>query len=112
MQNNIIFYILFPNNPELVPWDIPRGTTQGYFNLIYYTKLVPYPPDLTDHLHYVQVWRPYAFLGMLMQFPLVVASSFIKGQWGNVFMWCSLIIGQPLAILFYYHDWLVANRNN
>ncbi|XP_065676240.1 diacylglycerol O-acyltransferase 1-like [Hydra vulgaris] len=55
----------------------------------------------------LQMFRPYAFLSMLMQFPLAILTSSMKNPWGNIMMWLSLIIGQPLAIMMYYHDYLV-----
>jgi len=32
------------------------------------------------------------------------------GRAGNIFVWLSLIIGPPLAILMYVHDWYLLNN--
>jgi len=50
-------------------------------------------------------------LGMAAQAPLVFFSRFIERKfgprWGNMIVWLSLIIGQPLIIMSYYHDFVV-----
>lgn len=28
-------------------------------------------------------------------------------HWGNVIVWASLILGQPMGIMVYYHDYMV-----
>eukprot|EP00096_Caligus_rogercresseyi_P015299 TRINITY_DN7753_c0_g1_i1.p1 TRINITY_DN7753_c0_g1~~TRINITY_DN7753_c0_g1_i1.p1 ORF type:complete len:529 (+),score=97.97 TRINITY_DN7753_c0_g1_i1:143-1729(+) len=57
------------------------------------------------------VMRPYAFIGMMAQLPLFLISSYIETQFGprcgNMVVWMSLILGQPLALLMYYHDFVV-----
>lgn len=42
-----------------------------------------------------------------MQVPLAVITSLpmTKGQLGNVVVWISIVLGQPLAILMYMHDY-------
>ena len=30
---------------------------------------------------------------------------------GNVLVWLSLIIGQPLAIMMYYHDYIIERQD-
>ena len=37
------------------------------------------------------------------------ASKQIGNRAGNLMMWLSLIIGHPLAIMMYYHDFVVAH---
>jgi len=49
--------------------------------------------------------KPWAFASMLMQVPLAIVTSYMRNPWGNICMWLSLIIGQPLAIMMYYHDY-------
>ncbi|GFO25438.1 O-acyltransferase [Plakobranchus ocellatus] len=54
-------------------------------------------------LHMFKAW---AFMGMLLQVPIAyVTGKYIKGKWGNIVMWLSLILGQPVAILAYFHDY-------
>ncbi|ELT88627.1 hypothetical protein CAPTEDRAFT_183593 [Capitella teleta] len=56
----------------------------------------------------LQMFRLWAFSAMLMQVPLAMFSAkYFSGQVGNIIMWLSLIIGQPVAILMYYHDYYV-----
>lgn len=58
--------------------------------------------------------QPWAFLGMLGQIPLIILSKKIEKnfgpQMGNVMMWASLILGHPLAIMMYYHDYIIVNH--
>ncbi|KAJ1370987.1 hypothetical protein KIN20_032844 [Parelaphostrongylus tenuis] len=55
-------------------------------------------------LHMFRLW---AYYGMMSQIPLsIVTDRIIKGgRAGNVVVWLSLILGQPLCILMYVHDW-------
>lgn len=56
-------------------------------------------------LHMFKLW---AFMGMLGQVPLaVLQAKYIHGKLGNMVVWLSLILGQPIAILAYYHDFYV-----
>jgi len=59
----------------------------------------------------LQMFKAYAFLGMALQVPLMEISSFAQrhmgNKAGNIIVWMSLIIGQPLALLMYYHDFVV-----
>ncbi len=51
----------------------------------------------------------------LSQFPLgiLTSCSFAQGQVGNVIVWTSIILGQPIALLMYLHDyyWLHWSSN-
>jgi len=59
------------------------------------------------------MFKIYAFLGMIAQMPLMIisqkASKHFGNRAGNLLMWQSLIIGHPLAIMMYYHDFVVAH---
>ena len=48
---------------------------------------------------------------LLFQVPLMVISKKMKKLFGvragNLVVWLSLIIGQPLALMMYYHDFVV-----
>jgi len=37
----------------------------------------------------------------------VLTHKYLSGKWGNMIVWMSLIIGQPAAMLMYYHDYYV-----
>ena len=46
---------------------------------------------------------------VFFQVPLaILTAKYVKGQWGNVVVWGSLIIGQPIAILMYYVDYYLS----
>ena len=58
---------------------------------------------------YCLVWHMIPCL-FLLQIPLAYLTSFpfMRGQLGNVIVWASIVLGQPLAILMYmveYYRW-------
>ncbi|XP_076332278.1 diacylglycerol O-acyltransferase 1-like [Tachypleus tridentatus] len=56
----------------------------------------------------LNMYRIWAFSGMLGQVPFAMfVSRFLHNQYGNMAVWVSIIIGQPLCILMYYHDYYV-----
>ena len=57
----------------------------------------------------LKMFRIWSFLGMVFQIPFafLVARFSQYPQWANTLVWLSLILGQPLAILMYYHDFIV-----
>ncbi|KAK0075339.1 hypothetical protein PV326_011673, partial [Microctonus aethiopoides] len=61
----------------------------------------------------LKTFKIWAFLGMMGQIPLSYVSKYVEKQfgarWGNIVVWSSLIIGQPLCIMVYYHDYVVMN---
>ncbi|CAF0819093.1 unnamed protein product [Rotaria sordida] len=51
--------------------------------------------------------RPWSFLAMILQVPMGLAVRHVKGEnktYGNVAVWISLILIQPIAILLYIQD--------
>lgn len=45
------------------------------------------------------------------QLPLAwIVSRFFRGNYGNAAVWLSLIIGQPVAVLMYVHDYYVLHH--
>ena len=50
---------------------------------------------------------------MIGQIPLIIVSKKVEAKYGggagNVVMWSSLILGHPLAIMMYYHDYIIDN---
>ena len=59
------------------------------------------------------MYRMWAFSGMIMQLPLsYLVSKYSNNQSANIAVWISLIIGQPLCILMYYHDYYVIHMAN
>ncbi|KAJ8415753.1 hypothetical protein AAFF_G00403100 [Aldrovandia affinis] len=56
----------------------------------------------------LKMFRPWAFMGMMAQVPLAwIVGRFLRGNYGNAAVWMSLIIGQPIAVLMYVHDYYV-----
>uniref|UniRef100_A0A3B5KLE2 O-acyltransferase n=1 Tax=Takifugu rubripes TaxID=31033 RepID=A0A3B5KLE2_TAKRU len=56
----------------------------------------------------LRMFRLWAFMGMMAQVPLAwFVSRFLNGNYGNAAVWISLIIGQPVAVLMYVHDYYV-----
>lgn len=61
----------------------------------------------------LKLFRIWAFTGMLVQLPWArFVSAHFNKNFANVAVWVSLIIGQPLCILMYYHDYYVINNLN
>jgi len=59
----------------------------------------------------LRVFKIWAFLGMMAQAPLLALSAVVETNFGprmgNIVVWLSLILGQPLAVMMYYHDYVV-----
>ncbi|CAF1030665.1 unnamed protein product, partial [Didymodactylos carnosus] len=54
------------------------------------------------------MFRLWAFSGMILQLPFAFAVNHYlkdKPRLGNIAVWLSLIIGQPIAIMMYLHDY-------
>nr|XP_026694537.1 diacylglycerol O-acyltransferase 1 [Ciona intestinalis] len=64
-------------------------------------------------LHMFKFW---AFFGMTMQIPLtfftVWVSKRFSSNYGNMIVWMSLILGQPVAILAYVYHYYVTSYTN
>jgi len=75
-----------------------------FFSAFFHEYLVSVP---------LRMFKPWAFLGMMGQVPLIFFSKKIEAkfgyQLGNLTVWASLIIGHPLAIMVYYHDFVIEN---
>lgn len=51
--------------------------------------------------------RPYMFLGMMLQVPLMQFSiRWVGSRKGNMLMWLMLFVGQPVVILMYVRDFV------
>jgi len=61
----------------------------------------------------LRMFKVLAFVGMCMQVPLITVSAWLSKRfgwrWGNILLWASLIMGQPLCILVYFYDYAVVN---
>ncbi|ESO98214.1 hypothetical protein LOTGIDRAFT_231331 [Lottia gigantea] len=60
----------------------------------------------------LRMFKVWAFSAMIGQVPLAYVTAKYKclqGTMGNVIMWLSLIMGQPVAILAYVHDYYIIN---
>ncbi|XP_048415796.1 diacylglycerol O-acyltransferase 1-like [Stegostoma tigrinum] len=59
----------------------------------------------------LKMFRLWAFMGMMAQIPLAwLVGKFLSGNYGNAAVWLSLIIGQPIAVLMYVHDYYILNH--
>ncbi|XP_032112019.1 diacylglycerol O-acyltransferase 1 isoform X1 [Sapajus apella] len=58
----------------------------------------------------LRMFRLWAFTGMMAQVPLAwLVGRFFQGNYGNAAVWVTLIIGQPIVVLMYVHDYYVLN---
>ncbi|XP_067624814.1 diacylglycerol O-acyltransferase 1 isoform X2 [Eurosta solidaginis] len=61
----------------------------------------------------LQTYKIWAFLGMIGQIPLSAISKAVERKMGprmgNIIVWASIILGQPLCIMMYYHDYIVTH---
>uniref|UniRef100_A0A8C2VPQ4 O-acyltransferase n=1 Tax=Chinchilla lanigera TaxID=34839 RepID=A0A8C2VPQ4_CHILA len=58
----------------------------------------------------LRMFRLWAFTAMMVQVPLAwTVGRFLHGNYGNAAGWVTLIIGQPMAVLMYVHDYYVLN---
>jgi len=59
----------------------------------------------------LRLFKVWGFLGMMVQAPLFPLSLWVDKamgpRFGNALVWLSLIVGQPLAVMMYYHDYVV-----
>ncbi|XP_019874244.1 diacylglycerol O-acyltransferase 1 [Aethina tumida] len=78
------------------------ATTVFFISAFFHEYMVSVP---------LKTYKIWAFAGMMAQIPLSNVSKYVEKQYGprfgNIVVWASLIIGQPLAIMMYYHDYVV-----
>jgi len=63
--------------------------------------------------------KPWFFLGMFFQVPLIIVSQKLvrmlppqsARRWGNIFVWCSLFLGQPLIELLYMREYICKHQD-
>lgn len=64
----------------------------------------------------LQTYKIWAFLGMMGQIPLSAVSRYVERRFGprmgNIIVWASIILGQPLCIMSYYHDYVITHLQN
>lgn len=61
----------------------------------------------------LKMFRLWAFMGMMAQVPLAwFVGRYLNGNYGNAAVWLSLIIGQPVAVLMYFHDYYVIHHGS
>jgi diacylglycerol O-acyltransferase-1 len=55
----------------------------------------------------------FKLIAILLADPLSFLSRFMQEhagpRWGNIVVWASLILGQLLCIMMYYHDYVVTH---
>ncbi|XP_046361762.1 diacylglycerol O-acyltransferase 1-like isoform X1 [Haliotis rufescens] len=58
----------------------------------------------------LRMFKVWAFTAMLGQVPLaLMTGKYLDSKTGNIVVWLSLILGQPVAILAYVHDYYIIN---
>lgn len=61
----------------------------------------------------LKTFKIWAFMGMMGQIPLSMISRYMERNFGprmgNVVVWASIIMGQPLCIMMYYHDYVITH---
>lgn len=61
----------------------------------------------------LKTFKIWAFMGMMGQIPLSFLSKYMEKHFGqrmgNVIVWASIIMGQPLCIMMYYHDYVITH---
>nr|XP_023023200.1 diacylglycerol O-acyltransferase 1 [Leptinotarsa decemlineata] len=59
----------------------------------------------------LKTYKIWAFMGMMGQIPLSFVSKYVERtyglRFGNLVFWSSIILGQPLCIMMYYHDYIM-----
>lgn len=62
----------------------------------------------------LRILKPWLFLGFMCNVPLVQLSSWLEARLGaragNLSMWLFLVMGQPLLVMTYYHDYVVEHH--
>ncbi|KAK6632050.1 hypothetical protein RUM44_007080 [Polyplax serrata] len=61
----------------------------------------------------LKTFKHWAFLGMMWQIPMSHFSKYMERRFGprcgNCIVWAGLILGQPLCIMMYYHDYVISH---
>lgn len=89
-----------PPTPPVPP--LSPGFAVFFVSAVFHEVLVGVP------LHMLRLW---AFWGLMAQVPLMMVTEWLKGalrsdRVGNVVFWVSfVVVGQPLAMILYYHDY-------
>lgn len=83
------------------------SVTVFFFSAFFHEYLVSVP---------LKTFKIWAFMGMMAQIPLSYVSKFMERHYGprlgNTVVWASIILGQPLAIMMYYHDYMITHYND
>lgn len=58
--------------------------------------------------HYESLYFNYSLITSTL---LLLFHPFIFSSSGNIVVWASIILGQPLAVMMYYHDYVITHFN-
>uniref|UniRef100_A0A8D9EG80 O-acyltransferase n=1 Tax=Cacopsylla melanoneura TaxID=428564 RepID=A0A8D9EG80_9HEMI len=89
---------------------------QGYSKMTATTSVFFISAFMHEYLVSVplRTYKIWAFMGMMGQIPLSMISNHVHkkygAKWGNIIVWSSLILGQPLCIMMYWFDSRTALR--
>lgn len=93
-------HVYFPLIRHRVP-KFHAGLAVFFISAVFHEVLVGVP------LHMLRLW---AFWGLMAQVPLMMVTEWLKSRFqsdraGNIVFWVSFcFVGQPLAMILYYHD--------
>ncbi|XP_025836300.1 diacylglycerol O-acyltransferase 1 [Agrilus planipennis] len=80
------------------------STTVFFISAFFHEYMVSVP---------LRTFKIWAFMGMMGQIPLSYLSRYVEkklgDRMGNVIVWASIIMGQPLCIMMYYHDYVITH---
>ncbi|CAG0882481.1 unnamed protein product [Cyprideis torosa] len=83
-------------------WFISSSVAVFFVSAFFHEYLVSVP---------LQLFKVWAFTGMMSQIPLTYLTHYVHrrfgGRWGNMIVWTSLILGTPLCVMMYYHDYVI-----
>merc|ERR1711972_186644 len=64
----------------------------------------------------LRMLKPWLFIGFMLNAPLVQVSNWLEGRlgprFGNLSMWLFIVVGQPLLVMTYYHDYVVEHHGS
>lgn len=97
-------------------FDIFDGLSNGLFKQYHLTLFFPSFFEIKQVSVPLKTFKIWAFIGMMGQIPLSHFSRYMEKRfgerWGNMVVWASIILGQPLCIMMYYHDYVVTHYND
>ena len=101
----VLRHVYFPCIRRGIP-SFGAGIVVFFVSAVFHEVLVGVP------LHMLRFW---SFFGIMGQVPLMMVTEYLKRKFksdrvGNVIFWVTFcVVGQPLALMLYFHDWRKLN---